>query len=72
MAAVAYSIGVNNRFGLLAEDEEPSDSVVDQGKSAKDKEKQKKDVRSVKEGKAQQSKKEKEAVNEETRKDGKS
>lgn len=73
MDAVEYSIGVNNRFGLLADDEEPTDSVVDQGKSAKDKkEKQKKDVRPVKEGKGQQSKKEKEAVNEETRKDGKS
>ncbi|XP_031566642.1 plasminogen activator inhibitor 1 RNA-binding protein-like isoform X2 [Actinia tenebrosa] len=69
MDAVEYSIGVNNRFGLLADDEEPVDSVVDQGKSAKDKEKQKKDVRPVKDGKAQQSKKEKEAVNEETRKD---
>jgi hypothetical protein len=73
MDAVEYSIGVNNRFGLLADDEEPTDSVVEPGKSAKEKkEKKPKDARSVKDVKPQQSKKEKEAVNEETRKDGKS
>lgn len=71
MDAVEYSIGVNNRFGLLADDEEPSDVVQDSDKSAKDKkDKKAKNVRPVKDTKLQPTKKEKEAANEETRKDG--
>lgn len=72
MDAVEYSIGVNNRFKLLEEDEDQTDVVQDSEKSSKDKkEKKAKNVRSVKDAKPQQTKKEKEAVNEETRKDGK-
>lgn len=74
MDAVEYSIGVNNRFGLLADEEDPVDAVQDAEKSAKDKKDKKAKTASrptVKETKPQQTKKEKEVTNEEIRKDGK-
>ncbi|XP_001637231.2 LOW QUALITY PROTEIN: plasminogen activator inhibitor 1 RNA-binding protein [Nematostella vectensis] len=74
MDAVEYSIGVNNRFGLLLSDEEdPETTFKESEKAAKEtKDKKAKSARpSVKDGKPQQTKKDKEAVNEESKKDAK-